>query len=153
MGFFMKLRFPRGLASFVACSLSLMTLYFVGLGLYTEGVSMMDDLPAYIPRRHSPFNSPTTEAAQSVATLRGSGEEPAAGRKNEHAPPTWEKPSDGRSAAAVGVRSTGSLSRCLHRLPGNGLQPLGLAVGQAANLSRQSCGTFTEDGGIKNAGR
>lgn len=48
--FFMKLRFPRGLASFVVCSLGLMVLYFVGLGLYTEGVAMMDDLPAYSER-------------------------------------------------------------------------------------------------------
>jgi predicted PurR-regulated permease PerM len=50
VGFFMKLRFPRGLASFVVCSLWLMFLYFVGLGLYTEGVAMMDDLPAYSER-------------------------------------------------------------------------------------------------------
>ncbi len=50
VGFFMKLRFPRGLASFVVCSLWLMVLYFVGLGLYTEGVAMMDDLPAYSER-------------------------------------------------------------------------------------------------------
>ncbi len=50
VGFFMKLRFPRGLASFVVCSLWLVALYFVGLGLYTEGVAMMDDLPAYSDR-------------------------------------------------------------------------------------------------------
>lgn len=50
VGFFMKLHFPRGLASFVVCSLWLMVLYFVGLGLYTEGVAMMDDLPAYSER-------------------------------------------------------------------------------------------------------
>jgi predicted PurR-regulated permease PerM len=45
--FFMKLRFPRGLASFVVCSISLVFLYFVGLGVYTEAMAMMDDLPAY----------------------------------------------------------------------------------------------------------
>ncbi len=50
VGFFMKLRFPRGLASFVVCSISLMFLYFVGLGLYTEGMAMMDDLPTYSAR-------------------------------------------------------------------------------------------------------
>jgi predicted PurR-regulated permease PerM len=47
VGFFMKLRFPRGLASFVVCSISLVFLYFVGLGVYTEAMAMMDDLPAY----------------------------------------------------------------------------------------------------------
>ena len=47
---FLKLRFPRGLASFVACSISLMFIYFVALGLYTEGVAMAQDLPAYSER-------------------------------------------------------------------------------------------------------
>jgi predicted PurR-regulated permease PerM len=45
--FFMKLKMPRGLASFVVCSLGLMFLYFAGLGIYTEGLAMLNDLPAY----------------------------------------------------------------------------------------------------------
>ena len=45
--FFMKLKMPRGLASFVVCSLGLMFLYLAGLGIYTEGLAMLDDLPAY----------------------------------------------------------------------------------------------------------
>ncbi len=45
--FFMKLKMPRGLASFVVCSLGLMFLYLAGLGVYTEGVAMLNDLPAY----------------------------------------------------------------------------------------------------------
>jgi predicted PurR-regulated permease PerM len=48
--FFMKLRMPRGLASFVACSISLLALYLVGLGLYNEGQLMLEDLPAYSSR-------------------------------------------------------------------------------------------------------
>lgn len=47
---FMKLRFPRGLASFLACSISLLVLYLVGLGLYSEGQLMLEDLPAYSAR-------------------------------------------------------------------------------------------------------
>jgi predicted PurR-regulated permease PerM len=43
----MKIRVPRGLASFLVCALWLGCLYFAGLGLYTEGVAMVDDLPAY----------------------------------------------------------------------------------------------------------
>jgi predicted PurR-regulated permease PerM len=43
----MKLKMPRGLASFVVCSLGLMFLYLAGLGIYTEGVSMLNNLPAY----------------------------------------------------------------------------------------------------------
>jgi predicted PurR-regulated permease PerM len=47
---FMKVRFPRGLASFLACSISLLILYLVGLGLYSEGQLMLEDLPAYSAR-------------------------------------------------------------------------------------------------------
>ena len=43
----MKIRMPRGLASFLVCALWLGCLYFAGLGLYTEGMAMVDDLPAY----------------------------------------------------------------------------------------------------------
>lgn len=44
---FMKLHVPRGLASFLVCSIALAGLYFLGLGLYSEGLSLADDLPAY----------------------------------------------------------------------------------------------------------
>jgi predicted PurR-regulated permease PerM len=44
---FMKIRMPRGLASFLVCALWLGCLYFAGLALYTEGIAMADDLPAY----------------------------------------------------------------------------------------------------------
>jgi predicted PurR-regulated permease PerM len=43
----MKIRIPRGLASFLVCALWLGCLYFAGLGLYIEGMAMADDLPAY----------------------------------------------------------------------------------------------------------
>jgi predicted PurR-regulated permease PerM len=45
--FFMRLRLPRGLASFVVCSIGLLFLYLAGLGLYMESLSIVDDLPAY----------------------------------------------------------------------------------------------------------
>jgi predicted PurR-regulated permease PerM len=48
--FFMKLRLPRGLASFVVCSISLMFLYLAGVDLYTQSLAMVDDLPAYSDR-------------------------------------------------------------------------------------------------------
>jgi predicted PurR-regulated permease PerM len=44
---FMRLKLPRGLASFLVCSIALMFLYLAGLGVYTETVLMVDDLPAY----------------------------------------------------------------------------------------------------------
>jgi predicted PurR-regulated permease PerM len=48
--FLMKLRMPRGLASFLACSISLLALYLVALGLYNEAQLMFEDLPAYSSR-------------------------------------------------------------------------------------------------------
>ena len=44
---FMRIRIPRGLASFLVCSLWLLGLYFIGVGLYSQGQSIMEDLPAY----------------------------------------------------------------------------------------------------------
>jgi predicted PurR-regulated permease PerM len=44
---FMRIRMPRGLASFLVCALWLVALYFVGVGVYTQAQSIMDDLPAY----------------------------------------------------------------------------------------------------------
>ncbi len=45
--FFTRLRLPRAVASFLVCSISLMFLYLAGLGLYTESLAMVADLPAY----------------------------------------------------------------------------------------------------------
>jgi len=44
---FMRIRVPRGLASFLVCSLWLGCLYLAGLGMYVESQAMIDDLPAY----------------------------------------------------------------------------------------------------------
>ncbi len=44
---FMRVRLPRGVASFAVCSIALIFLYFAGLGLYTESVIIAGDLPAY----------------------------------------------------------------------------------------------------------
>src|SRR5579883_906923 len=44
---FMRIRLPRGVASFAVCSIGLIVLYFVGLGLYTESLVIASDLPAY----------------------------------------------------------------------------------------------------------
>ncbi len=43
----MRLRLPRGLASFVVCSVGLMLLYFAGVGLYAQGQQIVADLPAF----------------------------------------------------------------------------------------------------------
>ncbi len=66
VGFFMKLRLPRGLASFLVCSIALMFLYFAGLGLYTESVAMIDDVPAYGAR----INQLIDSAASRIETFQ-----------------------------------------------------------------------------------
>ena len=58
--FFIKLRLPRGLASFVVCSIALVALYLAGLGVYLRGQQFADDLPAYGAR--------ISEIVDSVAT-------------------------------------------------------------------------------------
>jgi predicted PurR-regulated permease PerM len=47
---FMRLRLPRGPASFVACSLALLALYFGSLGAYTQISGLIQDLPSYVQR-------------------------------------------------------------------------------------------------------
>src|SRR6266853_2536585 len=39
----MRIRFPRSLASFVVCSLSLLAVYLVGLGAYTQAARLTED--------------------------------------------------------------------------------------------------------------
>ena len=46
----MKLRVPRGLASFIVCSIALLGIYLLGLGIYTEILALIEDLPAYSDR-------------------------------------------------------------------------------------------------------
>jgi predicted PurR-regulated permease PerM len=50
VGIFMRARMPRGLASFLVCTIALLILYLLGLGLFTELASLADDLPAYSQR-------------------------------------------------------------------------------------------------------
>ncbi len=107
---FMKFKLPRALASFVVCSIALMGVYLLGLGVYTEIAALADDLPAYslrinqiveaaatkvdeierstyelvVPRRYR--DTPTTETPAPV-TKKGRGR-----RNAEPAPPTEPQP-------------------------------------------------------------
>jgi predicted PurR-regulated permease PerM len=48
--FFVKLRLPRAVASFIVCSIALLLLYLMGLGLYTELSGLAEALPTYSQR-------------------------------------------------------------------------------------------------------
>jgi predicted PurR-regulated permease PerM len=50
VGLAMRLKMPRGLASFVVCSFALLALYLAGVGVYTQVSDLMDELPAYSER-------------------------------------------------------------------------------------------------------
>ncbi len=50
VGLAMRLKMPRGLASFVVCSFALLALYLAGVGAYTQVSDLMDELPAYSER-------------------------------------------------------------------------------------------------------
>jgi predicted PurR-regulated permease PerM len=47
---FMRMRMPRGLASFFTCSLALLVVYFAALAFYTQAAGLLADLPAYSER-------------------------------------------------------------------------------------------------------
>lgn len=47
---FMRLRLPRPLASFLVCSIALLLVYLLGLGLFTQVAELMDELPVYSKR-------------------------------------------------------------------------------------------------------
>jgi predicted PurR-regulated permease PerM len=44
---FMKMRLPRAMASFLVCSIFVLLVYFAGLGLVTQASGLIDDLPGY----------------------------------------------------------------------------------------------------------
>lgn len=50
VGLFIKLRFPRKLASFVVCTIALLILYMAGVAVVAQLVSFADDLPVYSQR-------------------------------------------------------------------------------------------------------
>ena len=47
---FLKLRMPRSVASFIVCSVALLVLYLLGLGLYTQFSGFVQELPTFSQR-------------------------------------------------------------------------------------------------------
>lgn len=47
---FMRMRVPRGLASFLTCSLALLFVYFSAVAFYTQAAGLLADLPLYSNR-------------------------------------------------------------------------------------------------------
>ena len=50
VAFFMRLRLPRGMASFVVCTIAILLLYVLGLLAFSQVEGLMEELPAYSQR-------------------------------------------------------------------------------------------------------
>lgn len=59
---FVRLRLPRAVASFIVCAIALLILYLLGLGVYTEVSSFMEDLPTYSQRMNEIVDNVATRA-------------------------------------------------------------------------------------------
>jgi predicted PurR-regulated permease PerM len=57
---FVKMRLPRAVASFIVCSIALLALYLLGLGLYTQFSGFVDELPAYSQRMNDMVDNVAT---------------------------------------------------------------------------------------------
>lgn len=47
---FMRMRLPRPVASFVVCTMALLLVYLIGVGLFTQMLNLADELPTYSAR-------------------------------------------------------------------------------------------------------
>jgi predicted PurR-regulated permease PerM len=66
---FMRLRLRRGMASFLACSMMLGTLYLVLLGAWTQAVGFMADVPNYSKRIADLVDTASLQVEQVQRTL------------------------------------------------------------------------------------
>ena len=91
--FFMRMRLPRGVASFVVCSIALVAIYFAGLGLYAQALAMSDDIPAYSARINQMVDGAAArierfETALSATFLPRKAEQPLPDNKKKGKRPT-----------------------------------------------------------------
>jgi predicted PurR-regulated permease PerM len=61
---FVKLRLPRAVASFIVCSISLLALYLLGFGLYTQFSGFVEELPIYSQRMNEMVDSVASQMDQ-----------------------------------------------------------------------------------------
>jgi predicted PurR-regulated permease PerM len=61
---FVRLRLPRAVASFIVCSIALLALYLLGLGLYTQFSGFVDELPNYSQRMNELVDKVATDVDQ-----------------------------------------------------------------------------------------
>jgi predicted PurR-regulated permease PerM len=98
---FMRLRLPRGVASFIACSLSLLALYGIGVGVYTQALGLSEEIPVYSRR----INSLIDSAAGQIETLEKSATDILVPKRLREPAPSPVPPPEQQTAAARKRRS------------------------------------------------
>jgi predicted PurR-regulated permease PerM len=102
--FFMRLRIPRGMSSFLTCSMALLIVYFGALVFYTQTAGLLADLPAYSARINELVDSVvsrlenTERSLSEIMTPRRLREARAAQQQQQPPPPAPSKASKRRSA-------------------------------------------------------
>jgi len=84
----MRLRAPRGLASFLACSLMLAVVYLMGLGLWLQVQGLWEDLPNYSRR----ISELVDAAVQQIEDIEKTAREIIVPKRLREAPPQPEPP-------------------------------------------------------------
>lgn len=98
---FMRLRLPRGVASFIACSLSLLALYGIGVGVYTQALGLSEEIPVYSRR----INSLIDSAAGQIESLEKSATDILVPKRLREPAPSPLPPPEQQTAAARKRRS------------------------------------------------
>jgi predicted PurR-regulated permease PerM len=100
VGFLVKLRFPRAVASLVVCVLALLAMYFTGLGAYRQLSGIAGDFPAFKENLASfveGISARVRSIEDSSARLLSRGQQPPP------APPPAREKKNRKSAPAVTV--------------------------------------------------
>jgi predicted PurR-regulated permease PerM len=89
---FLKLRMPRSVASFIVCSVALLALYLLGLGLYTQFSAFVQELPAFSQR----MNELVDNIATRVDDVEKRTYQVVIPKRFQEAPPGIPAPETGR---------------------------------------------------------
>ncbi|MCL4795874.1 MAG: AI-2E family transporter [Bryobacteraceae bacterium] len=70
VGFFMRFKAPRGAASFLACTVMLISLYLAALGAWSQTVGFLESLPTYTQRITNLVDSATVRLEEAEKAMR-----------------------------------------------------------------------------------
>ena len=112
VGFFMRFKVPRGGASFLACTVMLISLYLAGLGAWSQAVGFLEALPTYTQRLTDLVDSATVRldeverAARDLLIPQRVRDPKPPRRKRGRRPRPPAKPPPNAAAPSLNPRST-----------------------------------------------